>query len=135
MARPLHEGQRGAYHAIAETRELFSRTGFVLPHINSNGIADTARPLSYDKYVRHLEHALVNPGMDQAVAQTYSGQSPRAGVATEAARARVRPEIYAHAAGIRSTNWIPTYNCAGIGDRLQTSWTLGPRPHDLWVCG
>ena len=63
VARPLHDSQRVAYHAIVEIRELLGRTGFVLPHIDPNGVADTARP---GKYARHLRHALVNYGMGQA---------------------------------------------------------------------
>ena len=81
--------------------------------------------MSYGNYVRHLRHALVNLGMDQSVAQTFAGQSPRAGAGTEAARARVRPEMIAHAAGVKSIGWVLTYNRADIGDRLQASWSLG----------
>ena len=125
VARPLDAAQRGAYHAIVVSRELFGRIGFVLPHIDSSGVVDTARPMSYGNYVRHLRHALVNLGMGQSVAQTFAGQSPRAGAGTEAARARVRPEMVVHAAGVKSTDWILTYNRADIGDRLQASWSLG----------
>ena len=29
-----------------------------------------------------------------------------------------------HAAGVKSIDWILTYNRADIGDRLQASWAL-----------
>ena len=73
VAWPLHEGQRDACLAIAETRKLPGRTGFVLPHIDSNGVIDIVRPLGYGKYVRQLRQAMVNPGMGQAPAQKFAG--------------------------------------------------------------
>ena len=106
-------------------RELCGRSGFVLPHISARGVVDTTRPMSYDKYIRHLFHALTELGVDPAIARTFAGQSPRAGAATSAARAVARPEMSANAAGVKSIDWLLTYNRADIGDRLQVSWALG----------
>ena len=125
VARPLDPTRRGAFHAIVEMRELRGRTGFVLPHMSARGVADTTRPMSCKKYVLHLRHALTKLGVDPAIARTFAGQSPRAGAATTAARAGARPEMTANAAGVKSIDWLLTYNRADIGDRLQASWALG----------
>ena len=109
---PSDPTRRGAFHAIAEMRELCGRTGFVLPHIPSRGVVDTSRSMGLDKYVRHLRHALTELGDDLAAACTFTGQSPRAGTATAAARAGARPEMTANAAGVKSTDWLLTYNRA-----------------------
>ena len=127
-------GLRGAYHAIAEARNLFGRTGFVLPHIGPNGVVDTAQPLGYDKYVRHLHKALVNSGMGQAVAQTFAGQLPRAGAATVTARARVRPEVIAHAArsGAPTGSSPTTARASGTGCGLRWLWVSGLVLDGFW---
>ena len=39
--------------------------------------------------------------------------------------AGARPEMIANAAGVKSIDWLLTYNRADIGDRLQASWALG----------
>ena len=100
-------------------RELCGRTGFALPHISSRGVVNTSGPMGFAKYVRHLRHALTELGVDPAIACTSAGQSPRAGAATAAAQASARPETISNAAGVRSTDWLLTYNRADIGNRLQ----------------
>ena len=81
--------------------------------------------MGYDKYGHHLRHALTELGVDPTIESALTGQSPRAGAANLAARAGARPEMIANAAGVTSTDWLPTYNRADIGDRLQASWALG----------
>ena len=125
VARPLDPTRRGAFHAIAEMRELCGRTGFVLPHISALGVVDTTRPMSYKKYVRHLRHALTKLGVDPAIARTFAGQSPRAGAATAAARAGARPEMIANAAGVKSIDWLLTYNQASAtGYKNRGPWVF-----------
>ena len=81
--------------------------------------------MTYQDYVRPLRRALTELGLDKNAAGTFAGQSPRAGAATEAARAGARPEMINQAAGVRDINWLLTYNRASTGDRLQASWALG----------
>ena len=96
---------------------------------------DTSRPMGYDMHAHHLRRALTELRVDPAIARIFAGRSPRAGAATTAERAGARPEMIANAVGVKSTDWLLPYNRADIGDRLQESWALGPRPNFLWVMG
>jgi len=125
VARPPGPRERGAYHAILEARAAAGGTGYVLPATDASGRVNHHTPMSYAAYVRILRHSLTQLGVDPAHAMTFAGQSPRAGGATEAARARVRPEGIALLAGVKDINSILTYNRADIGDRLEASRTLG----------
>ena len=76
VARPMDAGERGAYHAIIEARDIAGRRGHVLPRIAAAGAVDASKPMTYKDYVRHLRRALTELGLDKNAAGTFAGQSP-----------------------------------------------------------
>ena len=55
----------------------FGGTGYVLPHVDAQGVVHRERPMSYDDYARHLRSALVTVGVPPAEAASFTPHSAR----------------------------------------------------------
>ena len=96
VARP--PAARGAYYSLREAKAIFA-SGFVLPHVGTDGAVDRTRAMSYSDFVRHLRAALVHVGVPEAVAREYAahsmcapGQPPRRAPGSRRTSSASRPE-------------------------------------------
>ena len=102
----------------------FGGTGYVLPHVDAQGVVHRERPMSYDDYARHLRSALVTVGVPPAEAASFTPHSARAGAATAGAQ-QLRPEELCFMAGTKDPSWLMGYLRRNLADRLRLSWALG----------
>ena len=77
VARPADPAEVGVYHAPELGHRAFGGTGYVLPHVDAQGVVHRERPMSYDDYARHLRSALVTVGVPPAEAASFTPHSAR----------------------------------------------------------
>ena len=124
VAHPADPVEVGVYHALELGHRTFGGTGYVLPHVDAQGVVHRERPMSYDDYARHLRSALVTVGVPPAEAASFTPHSARAGAATAGAQ-QLRPEELCFMAGTKDPSWLMGYLRRNLADRLRLSWALG----------
>ena len=125
VAKPADPNERGVYHALALGHAVFGGVGFIMPHVDAQGVVHRDRPMEYRDFVRYLRQALVTIGVDIDYADHFAGHSMRSGGASAAARAGLPPHEICHLAGVKDINWLLYYMRHLLEDRLRASWSIG----------
>ena len=124
VAVPADPHLRGVYHACKIAKNRF-KSGFVLPHVASDGTVDSSRAMNYERFVAFLRSALIHIGVSEHHARRFAGQSMRSGGATAAAISGLSPAEICHLAGVKDVDWLSYYNRNHLSSRLRASRAVG----------
>ena len=124
VAVPADSQLRGVYHACKIAKNRF-KSGFVLPHVASDGTVDSSRAMDYGRFVAFLRSALIHIGVLEHHARRFAGQSMRSGGATAAAISGLSPAEICHLADVKDVDWLSYYNRNHLSSRLRASRAVG----------
>ena len=124
VAVPADSQLRGVYHACKIAKNRF-KSGFVLPHVASDGTVGSSRAMDYERFVAFLRSALLHIGVSEHHAMRFAGQSMRSGGATAAAISGLSPAEICHLAGVKDVDWLSYYNRNHLSSRLRASRAVG----------